>query len=52
LEQLELETWSYDPRQLSAGPAVDRLSLYLSLEDRRDERVEQAADMLLEDMKW
>jgi len=51
-EGLRIETWSYDPGLLSHEPAVDRLSLYLSLEDRRDERLDQAAEALLEDMPW
>jgi len=49
---LKIESWSYDPALLSQDPAVDRLSLYLSLEDRRDERIDQAAEALLEDMAW
>lgn len=49
---LRIETWSYDPVLLSREPVVDQLSLYLSLEDRRDERLDQAAEALLEDMSW
>lgn len=49
---LRLETWSYDPGLLSHDKTVDRLSLYLSLEDRRDERLDQAAEALLEDIPW
>ncbi|MDB5467995.1 MAG: uncharacterized protein JWQ46_2757 [Phenylobacterium sp.] len=49
---LRIETWSYDPALLSHEPVVDRLSLYLSLEDRRDERLDRAAEALLEDMPW
>ena len=51
-EQVELETWTYDPRLLSRTQTVDPLSLYLSLEDRRDERLSMAADELLEGMDW
>jgi hypothetical protein len=43
-----VETWSYDPRVLaSQNDLVDPLSLYLSL-DLADERVELAAEELLE----
>jgi hypothetical protein len=37
-----LETWGYDPLLLTAGPTVDRLSLYLSLRGTADERVDKA----------
>jgi DNA-binding MarR family transcriptional regulator len=47
-----LETWSYDPRVLTDTGTVDPLSLYLSLDDRRDDRVSAAADELLEAMPW
>jgi hypothetical protein len=45
---VRIETWSYDPNVLAKGKdIVDPLSLYLSL-DLVDERVEIAADDLLE----
>jgi hypothetical protein len=31
---------------------VDRLSLYLSLKDSADERVQSALDVLLGEMEW
>lgn len=49
---IELEIWKYDPRRLTEGEYVDPLSLYLSLEDTQDERVEAALDDLLEAMQW
>ncbi|MDO9107376.1 MAG: hypothetical protein Q7U89_00080, partial [Coriobacteriia bacterium] len=46
------EVWSYDPRLLSDGRSVDRLSLYLSLRDDQDERVHLALEQLLERVEW
>ncbi len=46
------EVWSYDPRLLSDGRSVDRLSLYLSLRDDPDERVHLALEQLLERVEW
>lgn len=51
-DEQQLEVWSYDPRVLGDGPAVDRLSLYLSLRDDQDERVQQALEQLLEGVSW
>jgi hypothetical protein len=43
-----LEAWAYSPERLSNGLAVDPLSLYLSLKDEPDERVQMALDQLME----
>ena len=48
----KLEIWKYSPRLLSAGPAVDKLSLYLSLKDSDDERIQIELDKLMEDIEW
>lgn len=48
----ELELWTYDPRLLSRFGAVDRLSLYLSLREEKDERVLQAMEMMVRSMQW
>lgn len=50
--QASVECWAYDPHLLSDGPAVDRLSLYLSLRGTHDERIEKALTALLEDLPW
>ena len=50
--ELEVEVWSYEPGLLSEGPAVDRLSLYLSLRDDTDERVQSALDEMMRDITW
>jgi hypothetical protein len=48
----EIELWKYSPAHFSKDGMVDRLSLYLSLKDSTDERVQSALDMLLEEMEW
>ena len=47
-----LEAWHYDPGVLSKHTAVDPLSLYLSLRDSPDERVQQQLEILLEGVSW
>ena len=48
----EIEIWSYAPSLFGHDGVVDRLSLYLSLQDMDDERVESALEELLEGMQW
>lgn len=50
--ELEVELWSYEPGLLSDGPAVDRLSLYLSLRDDTDERVQSALAEMMRGVTW
>lgn len=50
-----LEVWNYDPECIpsDAPNTVDRLSLYLSMRDKiEDERMNQALEELLNNMKW
>lgn len=47
-EQMEVEVWKYNPAILSEGEMVDPLSLIVSLQDEKDERIEQALDEILE----
>lgn len=49
---VEIEVWAYPPRLLSGGPAVDRLSLYLTLRDDADERVQSALDEMMRGVTW
>lgn len=49
---LEIEVWSYDPNYFATEGVVDRLSLYLSLRDNRDERVEAALDDMMKGISW
>ena len=46
-EQCAIEHWRYDPRKLSNGNCVDRLSLALALMEDHDERIEDAAEYML-----
>lgn len=48
----ELQIWTYDPQRFSVDGHVDILSLYLSLMDLKDERVEQALDDVLRRAEW
>lgn len=48
----EIEIWKYDPELFAREGVVDPLSLYLSLKNTEDERVEMALDTLLEKFQW
>jgi len=47
----ELEIWNYNPKLFSENERVDPFSLYLSLRDTKDERVETALEELMEKIK-
>ncbi len=47
-----LEVWHYDPLLLSPGRSVDPLSLYLSLCEDPDERVQAALTSMMETLQW
>jgi len=50
---VRIERWKYAPGLLSPdGQVVDRLSLYLSLQDDGDERLQAALTELLEQLHW
>lgn len=49
---VELELWDYDPSIFSENKYVDIMSLYASLKDDKDERVEQALEAVLQGEKW
>jgi hypothetical protein len=51
-QTVEVEVWGYPPNLFAQNDLVDRLSLYLSLRDTSDERIESALEELLEGMKW
>lgn len=44
-----VQIWRYDPQILAKGEDVDLFSLWLSLQDNKDERVAQALDKLIEE---
>jgi len=48
----ELEVWSYSPGLFAKGKIVDQFSLYLSLKDIKDERVESAMEKMMESVEW
>jgi hypothetical protein len=48
----QVQAWVYDPLPLTADVAVDPLSLWLSLRDDSDERVQAALAQLLETVSW
>ena len=48
----KVEIWSYNPALLANGDTVDRLSLYLSLKDNPDERVQMECDTLIREIVW
>lgn len=52
-----LEVWKYNPGMLVKGifnqsSVIDPLSLYLSLKDNRDERIEMALEQIIEKFIW
>jgi DNA-binding MarR family transcriptional regulator len=51
-DAVELELWSYPVQMAEKVDTVDRLSLYLSLIDSADERVQGALNNILEGILW
>lgn len=49
---LILQIWHYNPELFSDERKVDPFSLYLSLKETKDERVEEALEELMEKIKW
>lgn len=47
-----MQIWRYDPVLLADNGSVDVFSLYLSLQDERDERVQSALDEMMEGYSW
>ncbi|MBN1892062.1 MAG: MarR family transcriptional regulator [Clostridiales bacterium] len=52
LQPARIEIWDYDPKLFSEKDHVDLLSLYLSLRDEKDERIEQALRDVLRAQPW
>lgn len=44
----KVQIWRYEPRLFMSDGAVDRFSLYQSLKDEHDERIEMSLDKLME----
>ena len=51
-QSYEIEIWNYSPLLFKADDMVDRFSLYLSLQDNADERVQSALEKMMEDVLW
>lgn len=49
---LRMESWSYNPLLLGSNTQVDPLSLYLSLRESPDERIQQQLETLLAQVSW
>ena len=47
-----IEVWSYSPTLFAKDNHVDQFSLYLSLRDDPDERVEEALEEMMEGVSW
>jgi hypothetical protein len=47
-----IEIWRYNPHLLSSVKVVDKLSLYLSLKDNEDERVQIELENMINEIKW
>ena len=48
----EIQVWKYNPKMLSTEGVVDKLSLYLSLKDNEDERIQIELERLINEMPW
>lgn len=48
----QLEIWAYSPSMGVNSKTVDPLSLWLSLHDSNDDRVQMALDELQEQIRW
>ncbi|MGI6249668.1 MAG: hypothetical protein ACOYJX_09815 [Acutalibacteraceae bacterium] len=49
-DQYAIELWRYEPKKLTVGKYVDRLSLALALRHDKDERTEEAVEEMLKDV--
>lgn len=48
----QLQIWRYNPKLISNEDIVDRLSLYLSLKDSTDERIQISLDEMMAGIRW
>jgi DNA-binding MarR family transcriptional regulator len=51
-DSLEIELWNYSPALFCENEIADRLSLFLSLKDSKDERVQAAIEELMGGLTW
>ena len=51
-DAIELEIWHYNPITFATSDDVDQFSLYLSLKDSKDERIQIALEEMMEKLAW
>ncbi len=49
---IQVQVWRYDPKLFADKEGVDRFSLFLSLRESRDERIEAALEEMMGAVKW
>lgn len=47
-----VQIWKYDPALFAKDGLVDALSLYLTMKDSKDERIQGCLDEMMEKIKW
>ncbi|MBT8373615.1 MAG: hypothetical protein KJN80_01750 [Deltaproteobacteria bacterium] len=48
----QFEIWSYSPKLFGENGVVDRFSLFLSMREDEDERVQSALEGMMEQVEW
>jgi len=48
----QLEIWSYSPALFEKEGVVDRFSLFLSMKENNDERIQSALEKMMEQVEW
>ncbi|MBT0664907.1 hypothetical protein KI809_11405 [Geobacter pelophilus] len=51
-QSYEIEIWNYSPLLFQEDDVVDRFSLYLSLQDNTDERIQSSLEKMMEEVLW
>lgn len=47
-----VEIWRYNPSLVTENEHIDKLSLYLSLRDNEDERIQMELETMIDNMQW
>ena len=50
--EFQLQLWNYAPNLFARDDTVDKFSLYLSLKDNEDERIQSALEEMMESIEW
>ena len=48
----KMQIWKYNPKLISGEDCVDRLSLYLSMRDSKDERIQISLEEMMAGIRW